>query len=251
MPWDVPKHEHRVFPRNPLVGVLVELRFFPVLKIGERVADFQEVVRSRFPIFRHARQQIVSVGPGPVELRSEEVFSFSKADDSAVISLASSSISLDSRRHRDRDDLIDDVLLAIRGLSGIASPLVTQRLGLRYVNLIDRDQVARDLGLESVAWSGILQPRFCEPPTGLVSAEGSLFACEVTAARDRGAQTLRYGIIRDADGRVKAKVDVDRYLEGQVDTAELKDLLRVFSAEIFSLFMAAAGPDLRRWMENA
>lgn len=42
MTWNVPAQPHKVFERNPLVAVIVELRFFPILKLPDKIADVQE-----------------------------------------------------------------------------------------------------------------------------------------------------------------------------------------------------------------
>ena len=51
MSWRLPEHDLHTYPRNPLVAVVAQLRFDPILKIADRVADFQDRVRARFPKF--------------------------------------------------------------------------------------------------------------------------------------------------------------------------------------------------------
>lgn len=96
MPWQVPRQEHRVFARNPLIAVLVEHRFHPVLKVPSLIPDFQERVRGVFPRYATAKRKVVTFAPnGQVESREEQVFSFVKVDESATLTLSQSALTLD------------------------------------------------------------------------------------------------------------------------------------------------------------
>ena len=62
--------------------------------------------------------------------------------------------------------------------------------------------------------------------------------------------TLRYGRLKDPkDDREKYQFDVDRYLNGPFDVKQTTGLLKRFSNDIFALFKAAQGPDLKGWMQ--
>ena len=103
MSWTVRAQPHKVFVRNPLVAVIVELRFFPILKLAEKdkVADFQELVRATFPAFQDVTRQLVNVGPAaPVEVRSERLLHFAKQDASSTLTLSTSSLAVESRRQQ-------------------------------------------------------------------------------------------------------------------------------------------------------
>lgn len=249
MSWSVPPQEHKVFERNPLVAVVVELRFHPILKVADRIADFQERVRDRFPVFQELTSQFVNMGPlAPVQVRSEQLFNLRKQDDSAALSVSKGALSLESRRHEDRATFISDAQVGIDALIDLHAPVVPTRLGLRYVDLIDKEQVEADLG-RSTEWARLVSEPFLRVPTGLAGLEGTLFACEVAApVASGGAMTVRYGLVQDADGRVKYRLDVDRYIEDAVDPKQIGDMLGRFADDIFAVFMAAMGPDLKAWM---
>ena len=257
MSWAVPPQPHKVFVRNPLVAVVVELRFFPILKLvtadRERtpqiMADFQELVRGRFPAFHDVTRQLVNLGPGaPVEVRNERLFNFVTQDESSTLTLSSSSLALESRLHESRDHFIGDANLAIDALTKTCGSVVPTRLGLRYVDLIDKEQIEKDLG-RSTTWRDLISERFLAIPTGLADLDGTLFACEVGSSMPSGgAQTVRYGLVEDGDKRTKYRLDVDRFVDGAVDPTKLVDLLKSFADDIFAVFIAAMGPDLKTWM---
>ena len=143
MTWTLPSQPHRVFERNPLVAVIVELRFFPILKVPAKVADYQDSVRTTFPAFQEASRQMVTLGPAPVEVRAEQFFAFSKADESATLTLSTSSLSLEVRQHERREQLFADVKVGVDALSAVFGPIASKRLGLRYVDVVDQERIAR------------------------------------------------------------------------------------------------------------
>jgi uncharacterized protein (TIGR04255 family) len=248
MTWTLPSQPHRVFERNPLVAVIVELRFFPILKVPAKIADFQDGVRATFPAFQEAKSQMINLGPSPVEVRSEHLFTFTKADQSATLSLSTSSLSLESRRHERREQLFADVGVGMAALSTAFGPIATNRLGLRYVDIVDDERIASDLG-RATSWDRLISPQFGAVPANLADLQGTQFACEIASpTANGGGQTVRYGLIKDADGRRKFRLDVDRYVEGLIEPANVVSLLNTFADDIFAVFMASAGPDLLEWM---
>jgi uncharacterized protein (TIGR04255 family) len=252
MAWRIERTEHRVFRRNPLLATVVDLRFHPVLKLADQVADFQDRVRSTFPVFQEATNQVVSLQPfGPVAVKQEKLFQFWKVDGSATLTLTTSSLTLESRRHADRGALFAEADTGFGALLGLHSSFTTTRLGLRYVNQIDQTQIQSELG-RSTTWQQLVSDRFLSVPTGLAELDdATLFACEVASPLDRGALVARYGLLRDSsDGRTKFRLDLDRYLDVPFAASEVSGLLATFSDDIFSLFVTAMGPDLRIWMEG-
>jgi uncharacterized protein (TIGR04255 family) len=251
MVWNVPPQEHKVFERNPLVAVVVELRFHPVLKISDRIADFQDRVRATFPVFQEVLRQLVNLGPvAPIEVRNERMFNLTKGDESATLTLSTSSLALESRLHEHRNIFIADAKVGIDALVETFGPIVPTRLGLRYVDIIDREQIEKALG-RPTSWDALLSERFLSIPTGLADLSDTLFACEVASSVPSGGrQTVRYGLVEDADKRVKYRLDVDRYIEERVEPGALVPLLGAFADDIYAVFAAAMGPALSEWMEE-
>lgn len=248
MTWALPSQPHRVFERNPLVAVVVELRFFTILKVPDRIADYQDRLRGTFPIFREVTQQLVKLGPAPVEVKAEKLFNFAKPDEAAVLTLSTASLSLEARRHERREHFISDAKLGLDSLAAVYGSIVINRLGLRYVNVVDRQRVEQDLQ-RPTSWDALLTNRFTSVPTGLADSKDTLFACEVASPMlSGGAQTVRYGLMRDVDTQVKFRLDVDRYVEGVIDPGKVVEHLHHFTDDIFAVFMSAMGPDLKAWM---
>jgi uncharacterized protein (TIGR04255 family) len=249
MSWTVRPQPHKVFQRNPLVAVIVEVRFFPILKLADKVADIQDQVRSTFPAFQDVTRQLINLQPtGPIEVRKERLFNFVKPDESSTLSLSTSTLAVESRRHERREHFISDAKIGIDALIKICGPVVPTRLGLRYVDLIDKEEIEKDLG-RPTTWPQLVSDRFLAVPTGLADLDGTLFACEVGSSMPNGGgQTVRYGLLQDGDKKVRFRLDVDRYVDGPGDPSKLVDLLSAFADDVFAVFIAAMGPDLKAWM---
>jgi len=125
------------------------------------------------------------------------------------------------------------------------------RLGLRYVNLIDRLQVGETLGRQ-VGWEDLVAPQFWAVPGAMSNLQDSTFFAETTSSLPRGQMTLRYGVVPEPSRqRLCFRLDIDRYLDGGVfEMNEVETLLHSFSNDCFQVFMAAAGPSLLEWMNQ-
>lgn len=248
MTWVLRKTGHEKFERNPLVAVVVQLRFHPVLKIADRIADFQDRVRARFPVFVEGTSELVSFKPpDQVHVRKEQQFSFRKEDEAASILLGVEALALENRRHTGHRSFLDDVKLAVESLVEIYRPINPQRLGMRYINIVDREQIGQDLGRD-VAWTDLVDEEFLRIPAGLSDLEATQFSTEISSKVDEGALTLRYGILSDKDNRVHFRFDTDRYIDGLLEVETVMNRLHSFVDDIYAPFAAMVGPALREWM---
>jgi hypothetical protein len=118
------------------------------------------------------------------------------------------------------------------------------------VNVIDKERVETDLG-RSTTWPKLISDRFLAVPTGLANLQDTVFACEVGSSMPSGGQTVRFGLVQEADGKARYRLDADRYVEVGVDPSRLADLLGGFADDLFAVFVAAMGPDLEAWMSKS
>lgn len=248
--WNLPQYDDEVFERNPLVSVICQLRFHPILKIGERVADFQDDVRAGFPGFAEATANMlnVQVEAGGFEVKKEQQYIFRKPDDSSTMTLTTNSLAIENHRHLDRAQLFSDVAMAASALALHYKPVSLTRVGLRYINLLDREMIGRTLGRD-LAWDELVTPGFLRLPSDLAELDSMLFFSEVRGpVRQTGALTLRHGVMKDGDGAARFRFDMDRYAEGNVEIDDVSSLLEEFGRDLFSLFKTAMGPALTEWM---
>ncbi len=256
MSWTLTNCSDETFEQNMLASVILQLRFRPILKIDARVADFQDKVRARFPGFSSFESQEVAVEATKaftprLNVRHEKVHQFISLDESAVMTLSTSSLSIEYGQHRSKQTIFSDASLFLDALNTVYAPVSPARLGLRYVNLLQLSILKEALERE-VTWPEVLSAKFAEVPGGVASLEGATrFISEVSSPCERGSMTLRYGLLSTPpEEEPHFRLDVDRYLEGAFSLDEVALLLKEFSSNIFGMFMTAAGPALLEWMRR-
>jgi uncharacterized protein (TIGR04255 family) len=256
--WLLKKAPAQTFRRNSLATVIMQLRFHPILKVTERIADFQERVRPRFPGFDEVETQTIEITPnGLGEVRKETAHRFHAVAEPAKVALSTSAVSIEYGAHRSREVLLGDaetVLSALEAVYAPYAPIVPKRLGIRYVNLISQDRIASDLE-RSVSWRDLLTQNFSQVPGRVAELDDvTTFLVEVTSPCDRGRMTVRYGIVPSTAAAPpperKFRLDTDRYVEGSFRFDEIRALASGFVDDIFQVFMTAAGPVLLEWMDQ-
>jgi uncharacterized protein (TIGR04255 family) len=248
MTWKLPTIKHDRYERNPLVAVVVQLRFHPILKIADHVADFQERVRARFPVFLEGTSELVSFKPpDQVNVRKEKQFSFRKDDGSTSILLGLAALSLENRRHLGHRPFLEEVKLAVDALVEVYQPINPLRLGMRYINIIDRERISEDLGRE-VDWGELVAEDFLRMPADLNDLRDTQFSSEISSRVDGGALTLRFGMLSDKEDHVHYRFDTDRYVEAPFEVSTVMERLYGFVDDIYAPFATMAGPALREWM---
>lgn len=253
MTWSIPTAEYARFRRNPIQLVVTQLRYHPILKVGEKVPDFQDLVRGRFPAYSVQNgQSVVFQGMGQAaSVNQQRVFQFDKVPaESGRLALTTTSLSLESRRHVDRSEFQGDMVHAVGALAGVCGPVSATRLGVRYINVIDREVISAALGVD-VPWAELVTSEFRSVPTGLATPEGTVFSAEIRSAAGNGQMLIRYGLLPSGPGaQPQFRLDVDSYVEGDGPLADVSNHLPALSDNIYRVFRAAAGPALLQWMER-
>ncbi len=250
MPWTLPDHEHRKFERNTIALTIAQLRFHPILTIHDRLADYQDQIRVRYPGFREQKVQDVLIEPEGVRIGEQEQFQFLKDDSSATVSLAAVALSLENRRHQHHQAFIEDFEVGLDALRAVFSPVSPIRLGLRYINLIDRERISGDLDRD-LEWADLIQPDFLKIPNDLASLEATRFANEISSGIGHGGMTVRYGLLQDPGSHhVHFRLDVDRYTQETFELDTTLQMLESFAADIYSVFMSVTGGSLLEWMNG-
>jgi uncharacterized protein (TIGR04255 family) len=135
-------------PSNPLVKVLVQMRF-PIdtrISTNEGVAPFQSALRSRYPVMRKADQLAFVVGPTPAA-NVTSVWRLSDVDDSWSVVLGVDFIALETGQYESRDDFVSRWQEALGALEAAdLAPAKWDRLGVRYIDQVQRDEFFADMG---------------------------------------------------------------------------------------------------------
>jgi uncharacterized protein (TIGR04255 family) len=154
-----PKSPRCVFQSAPLVQVICQLRFPPILAIEATVpADFQGRIRSMFPLLE--RGTAITLPQVPPELlqlfgaaTGARPYLFLTEDRSTTLNLATDAISLTTTNYPRWPEFRRLLQEPLRALADIYQPSFFTRIGLRYSNAIMR----RKLHMEDTPWSALLR----------------------------------------------------------------------------------------------
>src|SRR5262249_37732551 len=159
---------------------------------------------------------------------------FKNHDGSTVISLGSTALGLQETEHKRRENFFPHISLAIKAVLSVFDEVMPRRLGLRYINEIDRDAISKELGRE-VPLEQIINPSLHKPLAELADMQGTHFASEIrSAVDDLGMLTLRYGVTPSGE-KSTYRIDLDRYLEGEMRIDAILDLLQRFGNDIYDV----------------
>jgi uncharacterized protein (TIGR04255 family) len=135
---------------SPLTRVLAQVRFATVLSIGqaEKAAEFQEKIRSDYPILEQEIAHEVAFGSNPSEapaFKQSIIWRFIDHDRKWRVSLGTGFIALETKEYAGRKDFLDRLEKILTALQETFKPSETSRIGIRYINRI------RAEGFEKVA----------------------------------------------------------------------------------------------------
>jgi uncharacterized protein (TIGR04255 family) len=137
--------------RAPLVKVLAQIKFPVNAKIDtvEGVAGFQEALRGDYPVMRQEQQMPPAIAPGlPFAIGFGLVWRLSTMDDGWTVVLARDFVALETSEYTTRVDFLHRLGTVLEALvAADLAPVVTDRLGVRYIDRIEGDDMLEDLSL--------------------------------------------------------------------------------------------------------
>jgi uncharacterized protein (TIGR04255 family) len=171
-----PDSKRVIYKVNPIDKVICQYRFPPILKVDSEIpAAFQESIREVFPLFSERQETIQEfapiekpkVTPDFLELitKSSVVknYEFSTEDRISTINLTRTYIAFSTRKYERWEEFRKLFDPAISAFNEIYRPPFFTRIGLRYIDIIDRSK----LGIEGVEWPKLIKLEFL----GLLSSE--------------------------------------------------------------------------------
>ena len=152
MPLHGPSPDEVPLPNAPLVSVIAQVRFPTLLSVRnpDRVASFQEVVRGRYPhLERQDIPTIVVMAGGSPNPASEPVtvvhwrFADEAAEFKWRVSLSQDFIALETRAYESRQDFMERLETILQALEDTLAPTHMMRFGMRYIDQIKGEPMAR------------------------------------------------------------------------------------------------------------
>jgi len=244
---------------SPLVGVIVQVRFPPILRIPEPpfVAAFQDSIRSSYPVTHAETTAGIVMDPslGPQPRRTEQVWRFEDLEGNWTVSLGMGFMSLDVSRYTDRAELVERFHRVLGSLEADINPRSITRLGVRYV---DRVELVADLPpLERLVRTEVLG--MAGAPVGVrehmaQTLTDTLFVTDGAKLRARWG-TVPAGVVLDpfhgAPPRVPSWIlDLDMYGDSDripLDVGEVTERVGAYAARIYRFFRWVVSDEFLRW----
>ena len=128
-------------PETPLTGVLVQIRFPEVLSIAkvDYVAQFQEAIRSQYPLSEQDQNLVLQVGPEGAKQTTFRNWRFMDAERGWRVSLATNFVALETRVYASRQNFIERTATVAQALESTVNPGFMSRIGIRYVDRFQGD----------------------------------------------------------------------------------------------------------------
>ena len=232
-------HEPRcVYDKNPLAEVICQLRFPEILSIQTNIpAEFQEAIRQIFPRYAVRKE------PVPNQNQPGNNYQFTTADGLWRVNLTSRFISLACGKYTCWEDFAKMLDTPLAAFIKIYAPSYFERIGLRYVNFISRDQ----LGLSGIPFKDIMEPCYL----GILAEEDVVEAatgrCSVdveTALRGGCRVKIHAGPGRvnrngKADPEVQFVFDQDLFMAGNIAVNLSAGALQTLHGQSYGVFRGA------------
>jgi uncharacterized protein (TIGR04255 family) len=189
--------------------------------------ELQKALASTYPLLETRSSVSVNLGSAQQpNLTSSIVYDFLTRDRMIKVSLASTFIAVTAATYTRWQDLRPHLTLASDAVIDTYDLRMFTRIGLRYVNAIEREQI----GLDQVAWRDLIRPPLLGllgsdliPDADVLELQGS-----ATLALENGKVTIRHGLGVNSETKHPAYLlDYDFYTDSQTD-AESANVLRAF-----------------------
>ena len=217
-----PAVERVIYDRNPLIEVVFQARFPRYLTIEtEPPSEFQKRIFKEFPIYEQRQVFQIMLSAGPLEQRPAETqgtnHAFLTPDKLYSVILASDNLMVSCSRYSRWEDFTRVASAILKAFCETYRLPIFTRLGLRYVNVLDRDK----LGLSGRRWSELLKPYIAGDFLGPGLAEDHFTSKNtVFTLRLSGADNLlmRHGLVTQVETKkVAYLIDNDFFNEEQRD----------------------------------
>ncbi|MEI1376587.1 TIGR04255 family protein [Nostoc sp. UHCC 0926] len=140
-PLTAPPPEEVPLKDAPLVRVIAQVRFAPILSIEKKdfVGSFQEAIREKYPILQPEQTQSFAISPqGLVPIAPQVTWRFVDTTNSWNwrVSLAPNFVALETTSYLSRSDFLKRLENILIALNESFHPTSIERSGLRYIDRV-------------------------------------------------------------------------------------------------------------------
>ncbi|MDC0935901.1 TIGR04255 family protein [Pirellulales bacterium] len=251
-----PHSERVIYARNTLARVICQVRFPAILRISaEAPADFQDAVRDSFPLFGTKTRQNLphTLPPEFASLLagnptvSDSAYDFTSNDGEWKLSLSKEFLALTTTRYTRWEDFRGRLRGPLDALEKVYKPAFFDRVGLRYLNVIDPAK----LELQT-KWGDLIKPHIL----GVLSDEqicGRVEGCGqdvLISIGEQSAVKLQHGLgINEEKSGIVYLIDADYFTTQRLEVDNATQKLDEFNQESGKLFRWCITDQLHTAME--
>ena len=239
-----------IYGKNQLIEVICQLRFPDILKIeAKEPFEFQETIRADYPQYQKKVEQLPPqiVNGKPVPQGTVNNYQFISEDSQWKVSLTKSFVALSTHGYLRWEEFAKRLDRVLAALIQLYQPAYFTRVGLRYINAIDRAA----LGLEDCLWRELIQPGYLALLADEDAQESAFSKCELSASLNLpgGAKAnvkSGPGTLRKLNNRTKEAtetrvfmLDLDVYMDGKTPLGQTAPALNIVHGNAGSLFRGA------------
>jgi len=254
------KQPRCVYRSNPLGQVICQLRFPEILTIGANVpVQFQEEIRDRFPRYSVKEEKPaprVTGMPGNLQLTQQPAtvnYNFLSEDGVWRINLTPKFISLSTSKYTGWEEFARWLDKPLASFISIYKPAYFERIGLRYINFISRN----DLGLQGEPFRELISEKYLGILADEDISEGIVGKCSVDVELNihGGCKAKIHagpGMVNKngkQDPEVKFVFDQDLYMPGNIQVNLSAGALQTLHSQAFPIFRDAITDRLHEAME--
>jgi uncharacterized protein (TIGR04255 family) len=235
-----------LYERNPLDGVICQVRFPPILRIEAQLPDaFQDRIRDMFPIYTEQTSAVMGGVQLPDEilrvvrgnlpgLLQRPPRTFSSEDGNWSVALTKDFLALSVKKYKRWEEFRQHLQPALDALHDVYAPTFYSRIGVRYKDLIRRSA----LGLEGAEWRELLQhalPGELADPQMSKCVDEVLTVTLIKLPELQARVRLQHGLVIDNDEPCYV-LDNDLFTEQRTERTDVHSTLQYFSAQAHRLF---------------
>lgn len=255
-----PHTSREIYSTNPLEQVICQIRYPAVLIISaSSPAQFQDSIRSSYPLYEVQKNptvqppagvpkeiaDLLTAVPFPAvpQLSEHHFLAESRARQ---ISLTQNFIAVTEYQYSRWEDFRKEVKLAEQVLRETYTPAFYNRVGLRYIDVLDRGKV----GLSDTPWSELFNSSFIGM-LGDCAIAGDVQELQVESLLripdvENGKVRLRHGLTKaEPDSKQVYFIDADFYTDQRSESDDVFNALDKFNKWGGDLFRWATSDKLR------
>ena len=128
--------DYKKLSNQPLVFVLAEFRFSPILDIKEYIPKLQDALRNKLPILRNTETQEITVSPSGISVQAQANWEFISKNSHTAASVNQNRLLFMTSEYERFDGFEEHCDFLLQTVIDIISPSLCLGLGLRYSDTI-------------------------------------------------------------------------------------------------------------------